>query len=213
MNKMKENLAPNPTTFPPIASWEWYVDQDEISWSQNIAQILTGFSADLVDTWPAFKELIQTEDRPTLDHALQEAQSSGEPFEVDIRCLTGEPEPMRLSLSGVPFLAEDGSVVRLIGMIRHKDRPLVTPAKIAGQPIPALLELLKTYEDRTRYRVRRELRERDTAEVMAALDTWIAGLDQADENYQHNLLEALWVHQHHDVVDEDFLKQLLRSPD
>ncbi|QDU45553.1 HEAT repeat protein [Symmachiella dynata] len=100
-----------------------------------------------------------------------------------------------------------------IWRIRHKDRPLVTPAKIAGEPIPALLDLLKTYEDRTRYRVRRELRERETAEVMAALDTWIAGLDQADENYQHNLLEALWVHQHHDVVDEDFLKQLLRSPD
>ncbi len=100
-----------------------------------------------------------------------------------------------------------------IWRIHYKDRPLVEPAKIADKPIPALLELLKTYEDRTRYRVRRELRERDTAEVMAALDTWIAGLDQADENYQHNLLEALWVHQHHDVVDEELLTQLLTSPD
>ena len=35
---------------------------------------------------------------------------------------------------------------------RLQDRPLVEPAKIAGQPIPAFLDLLKVYEDRTRYR-------------------------------------------------------------
>ena len=100
-----------------------------------------------------------------------------------------------------------------IWRIRYQNRPLVKPAKIAGEPIPALLDLLKTYEDRTRYRVRRELRERETAQAMAALDRWIEGLDQTDENYQHLLLEALWVHQHHDVVDEDLVKQLLSSPD
>ncbi len=100
-----------------------------------------------------------------------------------------------------------------IWRIRYKDRPLVTPAEIAGQPIPALLDLLKVYEDRTRYRVRRELRERNTDEVMAALNTWIGGLDPSDEDYQHHLLEALWVHQNHDVVDEELLKQILRSPD
>jgi hypothetical protein len=97
--------------------------------------------------------------------------------------------------------------------IHYKDRPLVTPPKIAGEPIPALLELLKTYEDRTRYTVRRELRDRDTKEVLAALDKWIAGLDQKDEAYQHHLLEALWVQQQHDSVDPAFLGKLLRSPE
>lgn len=100
-----------------------------------------------------------------------------------------------------------------IWRIRYKNRPLVKPAKIAGQPIPALLDLLKTFEDRTRFRVRRELRERETGKVMAAIDQWIAGLDKSKQDYQHHLLEALWVHQHHDVVDAGLLKQLLRSPD
>ncbi len=100
-----------------------------------------------------------------------------------------------------------------IWRISYKPRPLVEPAKIAGQPIPALLDLLKSYEDRTRYRVRRELRLHDTEKVMAALDSWVAGLDTSDENYQHNLLEALWVCQHHDVVNQPLLKRLLRSPD
>lgn len=100
-----------------------------------------------------------------------------------------------------------------IWRIRYKDRPLVTPPKIAGASLPELLDLLKAYEDRTRFRVRRELRKRPTEQVMSALDQWIAGLDEQDKNYQHHLLEALWVHQHHDVVDEELLNQLLRSPD
>lgn len=100
-----------------------------------------------------------------------------------------------------------------IWRIRYKDRPLVTPPKIAGEPIPALLDLLKTYEDRTRYTVRRELRDRETKEVLAAVDKWIAGLDEKDEGYWHCLLEALWVQQHHDSVDRALLRKLLRAPE
>ena len=48
---------------------------------------------------------------------------------------------------------------------------------------------------------------------MAALDKWIAGLDQNDPEFQHNLLEALWVRQQHDVVDEKLLVQVLNSSD
>ena len=50
-----------------------------------------------------------------------------------------------------------------IWRIRYKNRPLVEKAKIAGASIPELLDLLKAYEDRTRYRARRELREHPQA--------------------------------------------------
>ncbi len=97
--------------------------------------------------------------------------------------------------------------------ITYPSRPLLKPPSIADESVPALLELLKSFEDRTRYRVRLELRERDTREVVAALEQWIADLDPSGEEYEHHLLEALWVHQHHNVVDESLLKRLLRSPD
>jgi hypothetical protein len=100
-----------------------------------------------------------------------------------------------------------------IWRIRHKDRPLVEPPRIAGAPLPALLDGLKTYEDRARYAVRRELRSRHTKEVVAALGKWFDGLDSSDKDYWHHALEALWVHQHHDAVDEALLKKLLRSPE
>ncbi|MFO1092059.1 MAG: PVC-type heme-binding CxxCH protein [Planctomycetaceae bacterium] len=99
-----------------------------------------------------------------------------------------------------------------IWRITYRGRPLVEPAQIAGAPIPHLLNLLKTYEDRTRSRARRELRERDSTEVIAAVDAWVGALKADDPNVEHHKLEALWVKQHHDVVDEPLLLALLNSP-
>ncbi|HEX3314401.1 MAG TPA: HEAT repeat domain-containing protein, partial [Gemmataceae bacterium] len=93
------------------------------------------------------------------------------------------------------------------------DGPLSPITKIAGEPIAKLLDNLKSPEDRVRYRTRIELTGRPTAEVIAATDKWIAGLDPKDADYEHHLMEGLWLHQSHDVVDEAFLKKMLRSPD
>ncbi len=100
-----------------------------------------------------------------------------------------------------------------IWRITHKTRPLVEPAKIAGQPIPALLDLLKLPEDRTRYRVRRELAERDPAEVVAAVNQWTKNLDSSDADYDHHLTEALWVCQTHHAIQTELLDQVLNAKD
>ena len=97
--------------------------------------------------------------------------------------------------------------------ITHEGRPLLKPVKIAGEPVAKLLDLLKEPEDRVRYRVKAELSARDTKEVIAAVGPWVAGLDKADPNYEHQLTEALWVHQYHNVVDIDLLNRVLKSPD
>ncbi len=100
-----------------------------------------------------------------------------------------------------------------IWRIKHKTRPLLEPAKIDGQPIASLLELLKVPEDRTRYRARRELATRDTNEVVAALKTWTADLDSSSEEFEHHMLEALWMYQTHNVIHQELLEQLLSAKD
>jgi hypothetical protein len=100
-----------------------------------------------------------------------------------------------------------------IWRIRYAKNPLVEPAKIAGEPIPALLDLLKVYEDRTRYRARLELGNRDPKQVLADLKKWVAGLDKNDADYWHHMLEALWLHQRLDAVDQEFLNAMLRCPE
>jgi putative heme-binding domain-containing protein len=97
--------------------------------------------------------------------------------------------------------------------ITYEGRPLLKPAAIAGQPIPKLLDLLKTPEDDVRTRVKIELGKHDSAEVIAAVKKWTASLDAKDKDYEHHLTEALWVHQWHNIVNEELLRRMLRSPD
>jgi putative heme-binding domain-containing protein len=93
------------------------------------------------------------------------------------------------------------------------DQPLLKPVKIAGEPIEKLLDVLKEPEDRVRYRARIELGGRDTDRVLVALKKWIDGLDPKDPNYEHHILEGLWLCQSHNVVKVDLLKQVLGFKD
>ncbi|MCA9024209.1 MAG: HEAT repeat domain-containing protein [Planctomycetaceae bacterium] len=100
-----------------------------------------------------------------------------------------------------------------IWRVVYTGKPLVDPPLIAGQALPYLLDLLKSYEDRTRYRARRELREHPTEQVVAAVDEWLGKQKPEDDQYEQLLLEGLWVKQHHNAVDEDLLNRLLTTSD
>jgi azurin len=93
--------------------------------------------------------------------------------------------------------------------ITAKGRPLLEPPQIDGAPLDAQLELLKAYEDRTRYQARLALRSQPTDTLVPALRSWVAGLDTSHPEHDHHLLEALWVFQHHDIVEQPLLKRLL----
>jgi glucose/arabinose dehydrogenase len=97
--------------------------------------------------------------------------------------------------------------------VTYPSRPLLEPVRIAGAPIPQLLDALKTPENRVRYRARIELGGRDTSDVLPALQAWIARLDAKDPAYEHHMMEALWVQQWHNRVDEKLLARMLRSSD
>lgn len=99
---------------------------------------------------------------------------------------------------------EHGRIYR----VTYPGRPLVKPAKIDGAPIADLLENLSLPEYRSRYRTRRELRERDAGKVAQAARAWAA--EQSDDRLK---LEALWVTWGADRVDSALLKELLSSSD
>jgi glucose/arabinose dehydrogenase/lysophospholipase L1-like esterase len=97
--------------------------------------------------------------------------------------------------------------------VRYEGRDLLKPVPIAGQPVEKLLDLLKQPDNRTRHLARVELSGRPTAEVIATAKKWIAALDTGSPQYEHHVLEGLWLHQNHNVVDADLLKKVLRSPE
>jgi lysophospholipase L1-like esterase/glucose/arabinose dehydrogenase/plastocyanin len=81
-----------------------------------------------------------------------------------------------------------------IWRITAKGQPLEEAPKIAGAPVPELLELLKSENYRTRYRAKVELRERKPEEVISAItasSTPISGLANSKANRQ--LIELDWL--------------------
>ncbi|MDQ6481106.1 PVC-type heme-binding CxxCH protein [Dyadobacter sp. LHD-138] len=95
--------------------------------------------------------------------------------------------------------------------ITYKDKPLLKPVDVSKQSIPRLLDNLKIYEDRMRYRSRAQIREQKPSDVLPVLKQWVAALDKNDKQFEHNLLEALWLYQDFDVVEENILKTLLNA--
>lgn len=97
--------------------------------------------------------------------------------------------------------------------ITYPSRPLLIPKKIAGEPVERLLELLKEPENNVRERAKIELDTHDTAKVIAATQKWEKALDKNDQDFEHHRLEALWVHQWHNVVNVALLHDVLKSPE
>ena len=95
--------------------------------------------------------------------------------------------------------------------ITYPGRPLLKPPVIAGAPIPALLDLLKEPENRVRYRAKLELSGRNTTEVLSALTAWMGRLDRSSPQYEHHMMEALWVQQWNNRVDTRLLSRMLHS--
>ncbi len=93
----------------------------------------------------------------------------------------------------------------------YKGKPLLKPITQFGKSEAELLDQLKEYELRVRYRARRELFDRPDAKVVAAVKMWVAKLDPSDKDYERLLVEALWAQQSHHRVDIDLLKRVLRA--
>ncbi|MDP7251782.1 MAG: ThuA domain-containing protein, partial [Planctomycetota bacterium] len=92
-----------------------------------------------------------------------------------------------------------------------KGATLQDPPKIAGETIPALLDILKRREYRYRYWTRRELRRQDPAAVKQALDKWVSSHDKEDPRYRHHQVEAIWAYRNVDASNTDLLREVFGS--
>ncbi|HLU48191.1 MAG TPA: HEAT repeat domain-containing protein, partial [Planctomycetota bacterium] len=77
--------------------------------------------------------------------------------------------------------------------------------------VPHLLDELRSSEGWNRHFAKRELAARDRNAVSTALGSWIGALAPSDPRHEHHLLEALWLRETLDEVDESLLRRLLEA--
>ncbi len=92
-------------------------------------------------------------------------------------------------------------------------RPLTPVVKLAAKPIDNVIAQLSSSEHAVRYRARLELSGRDSKKVVEAAQKWARQFDANSLADAHHLLEALWVHEQHNIINTALLTQLLNSPD
>jgi len=97
-----------------------------------------------------------------------------------------------------------------IWRITAKGRALTRKAQIEGADIPQLLNHLKSEEQWVRLFAKLELKSRPKAEVLAALNNWVADIQQ---NASHQRLEALWLYECLSHVQPELLTSLLQDKD
>jgi glucose/arabinose dehydrogenase/azurin len=100
-----------------------------------------------------------------------------------------------------------------IWRITYTGKALLKPVDMSRLKIDQLLDQLKEYEDRTRYRARIQLTDFPDKDVLAALPNWIQKLNTSDKNYEQFQLEALWMYQRLHQTNETLLNKLLKARD
>ena len=100
-----------------------------------------------------------------------------------------------------------------IWRITYKNKEPLKKVDLTELEIDQLLDQLKVYEDRTRYRARIQLREFPEDQVIPAIKEWISALKPEDPMYEHHKLEGLWVYQQFNHPNEGLLEDLLKSDD
>ena len=97
-----------------------------------------------------------------------------------------------------------GRVYRMV----YEKKPLLETADFDGDSAAELLKQLEVPELRTRYRVRRELRERPKAETAAALKAWLT-----DDSDAQQLCEAMWVQESYRDLDPELITRIMQNDD
>ena len=124
--------------------------------------------------------------------------------------------------------------------VTYVGRELVKPSPIVGQPIREVVKSLSDPDDRVRYRARIELSGRSIDDVRPIAKELVEGAAVA-ENFaktainaakrkpnamaevakaereltelEHHVLEILWLHQNHNLINLPLLDRVLKSPD
>jgi putative heme-binding domain-containing protein len=102
---------------------------------------------------------------------------------------------------------QHGRIWRIVA----KNRPLVKKPELVKASVNDLLESLKLPEEWTRLQAKQVLKAKGVKDVIPALQKWVGALDKNDANYEHNLLEALWVYQTMETVNQPILQNLLNA--
>ncbi|PQO25255.1 hypothetical protein C5Y96_25465 [Blastopirellula marina] len=167
-----------------------------------------------------------------LNHEIQYNGSDIRATEVDPILVSSDPNfrpsDVEIGADGALYVADWANA--LIGHMQHnmrdpnrdhqhgrifrvtaKNRPLIEPVRLKDKPLVEVLSAFYAKENATRYRARIELSGRDSEEVQAAIEKFVAAKDINNPADAQAMLECLWVLEEHRMPSIDLVKTVFQA--
>jgi PAS domain S-box-containing protein len=98
-----------------IGSWEWEIDRNEISWSNELYRIFELDRDSFEPSYEAFLGLVHPDDRQRVAGAIQGALECRAPFEFEHRLIRDDGASRIVRCHGEVLTEAEGAAVRMVG--------------------------------------------------------------------------------------------------
>ncbi len=99
-----------------FGDWEWDVDADEVTWSEELFRIFGIDSADFEPNLEGYLEHVHPHDRGRVKEAIENAVARKTPLLIEHRILLSDKTTRTLRCQGEPVTDAEGEVTRLFGV-------------------------------------------------------------------------------------------------
>lgn len=100
-----------------FGGWALDVDTGQVTWSDTVADILEGPRGDATTLDEALQRLLES-DAQRVRALLERCIERGEPYDTEVRIVTGDGDQRWLRVAGEPARFEDGRTVRVQGALQ-----------------------------------------------------------------------------------------------
>jgi diguanylate cyclase (GGDEF)-like protein/PAS domain S-box-containing protein len=111
-----------------LGGWEWNVETDEVSWSEEVYRIYGLAPRSVVPTFERLMGLVHPEDRELVKRAIDEALYGGKPYEVEHRVVRPDGEVRVVHRRAEVARGEGGEPLRMVGTVHD-----ITERKVLEQ--------------------------------------------------------------------------------
>ncbi len=98
-----------------VGSWEWDVEPDKVTWSEELFRIFKRNPADGAPSFSEHAELYPLEDVERLRALVTEALRSGRPYEIELQAIRKDGETRHCLARGQAEMGPEGRATRLYG--------------------------------------------------------------------------------------------------
>jgi diguanylate cyclase (GGDEF)-like protein/PAS domain S-box-containing protein len=99
-----------------FGNWEWMVQEDEVTWSDELYRIFGLQPGEFAATFDAYIERVEADDREWVAELVEQTLQTHEPYMIEHRIVLDDGTVRTVRCHGQVVTAEGGEVVRLVGV-------------------------------------------------------------------------------------------------